>query len=65
MCLGDGHLGCVMDGSITMHPTAQPAGGHPQHQGHFSVFNPPPPAMLRWGEIHPSPADSVFLAAGA
>lgn len=35
MRVGDGHLECIINGSIAVHLTTQPAGGHSQHHGNF------------------------------
>lgn len=43
-CVGDGHLECIINGSIAVQLTTQPAGGHSWHHSNFSVFNPSLPA---------------------
>lgn len=43
--MGDGHLECIINGSIAMHLTTQPDGGQSQCHSDFSAFNPSLPAM--------------------
>lgn len=63
--VGDGHLEYIINGSIAMHLTTQPAGGHSHCHSNLSVFIPSLPAMHGRVEIDTSHADRLFLAPGA